>query len=127
MDITNKLRASVIDWLFEVGKKLKIEDNNVIFQAVSIMDRFYNNEEISLPTKDLQLTAVASFFIASKNLEVQPVDLKTCMQKLCYNKYSKNQFLKKESDIRKIINYENEAPTLLEFAMLYIKMIKHEV
>jgi len=53
MDITNKLRASVIDWLFEVGKKLKIEDNNVIFQAVSIMDRFYNNEEISLPTKDL--------------------------------------------------------------------------
>lgn len=30
-DITRHLRASVIDWLFEVGTKLQIEDKGVIF------------------------------------------------------------------------------------------------
>ena len=40
--ITRQLRAAVIDWLFEVGAKIKIEDKQVLFQAVSLMDRFYN-------------------------------------------------------------------------------------
>jgi len=30
-DITRHLRASVIDWLFEVGTKLNIEDRSVLF------------------------------------------------------------------------------------------------
>jgi hypothetical protein len=41
-EITRHLRASVIDWLFEVGTKLNIEDKSVIFQAFSLMDRFYD-------------------------------------------------------------------------------------
>ena len=53
-----------------------------------------------MPTKDLQLTAVAAFFIQSKNLEVDPVDLKTCVKTLCFNKYTKMQFLNKEFAIR---------------------------
>lgn len=74
-EITRHLRASVIDWLFEVGTKLQIEDKGVIFQAINLMDRFYDKQAVSLPTKDLQLTAVTSLFIASKNLEVDPLDL----------------------------------------------------
>ena len=41
-EITKHLRASVIDWLFEVSTKLEIEDKGVIFQAISLMDRFYD-------------------------------------------------------------------------------------
>jgi hypothetical protein len=37
------LRASVVDWLFEVGTKLRLEDKGVIFQAINLMDRFYEN------------------------------------------------------------------------------------
>jgi hypothetical protein len=29
--VTVELRASVIDWLFEVGSKLQIEDRSVLF------------------------------------------------------------------------------------------------
>lgn len=39
------------------------------------MDRFYEAQEDDLPTKDLQLTAVTSLFIASKNTDVDPIDL----------------------------------------------------
>ena len=53
------------------------------------MDRFYDKAKESLPVKDLQLTAVTSLFIASKNLEVDPLDLNTCCKTLCFNKYSK--------------------------------------
>jgi len=88
-EISRHLRASVIDWLFEVGTKLNIEDKGVIFQAINLMDRYYDKQIQSLPTKDLQLTAVTSLFIASKNLEVDPLDLQTCAKTLCFNKYSK--------------------------------------
>ncbi len=125
--ITRHLRASVIDWLFEVGTKLNIEDKSVIFQAINLMDRFYESQTVNLPQSDLQLTAVTALLVASKNLMVDPLDLKTCCQTLCFNKFAKGQFLKKESDIRKAVLYENEAPTVLDFLMLYLRLIKLSV
>ena len=41
-EITRHLRGAVIDWLFEVGSKLNIEDKSVLFSAVNLMDRFYD-------------------------------------------------------------------------------------
>jgi len=46
---------------------------------------------------------------------------------LCFNKYAKGQFLKKEAEIRKATNYENEAPTVLDFVMFYLRMVKYHV
>jgi len=51
--ITRQLRAAVIDWLFEVGNKINIDDKQVLFQAVNLMDRYYTAQTQSLPTKDL--------------------------------------------------------------------------
>ena len=124
MKITRSLRAAVIDWLFEVAQKINIEDKQVLFQAVNLMDRFYQEQRTSLPSRDLQLTAVTALFIASKNLEVDPLDLKTCIVTLCFNKYSKSQFLAKETAIRRACFYENEAPCTLDFILLYARLIK---
>ena len=89
------------------------------------MDRYYDKQCISLPAKDLQLTAVTALLIASKNLEVDPLDLKTCTKTLCYNKYATSHFLKKEAEIRKATQYENESPSVLDFIMFYLRMTKH--
>jgi hypothetical protein len=89
------------------------------------MDRYYDKQTTCLLAKDLQLTAVTSLFIASKNLEVDPLDLQTCCKTLCFNKYAKGQFLKKEADIRKATSYENESPTVLDFVMFYLRMVKN--
>lgn len=53
------------------------------------------------------------------------MSMTTCAKTLCYKKYSKQQFLRKEAEIRSVIKYENEVPTVLEFLMLYIKMTKY--
>ena len=87
--------------MFEVGMKLNIEDKSVIFQAVNLLDRYYEMQLLSLPKKDFQLTAVTCLFTASKNLEVEPLDMNTISKTICFNKYSKLQFLKKEAEIRK--------------------------
>lgn len=126
-DITRHLRASVIDWLFEVGTKLQIEDKGVIFQAINLMDRFYDKQLVSLPSKDLQLTAVTALFITSKNLEIDPIDLQTCIKTLCFNKYAKGAFLRKEAEIRRATSYENESPSMLDFIMFYLRMVKFSV
>lgn len=114
----------MIDWLFEVATKLNIEDKGVLFQAINLMDRYYDRQKVIMPIRDLQLTAVTSLFVASKNLEVDPIDLSTCSKTLCFNKYSKIQFLKKENEIRKATQYENDAPTNLDLVMFYMRMIK---
>lgn len=49
------------------------------------------------------------------------------MKTLCFNKYDKRQFLKKESEIRVATGYENESPTVLDFMMFYLRMIKFSV
>jgi hypothetical protein len=55
---------------------------------------------------------------------VDPLDLQTCAKTLCFNKYSKTNFLKKEADIRKATQYENEAPTSLDFLMFFLRCVK---
>ena len=60
----------------------------MIYQAINLMDRYYAKIGEDLPTKDLQLTAVTALFIYSKNLEIDPLDLKTCSKTLCFNKYA---------------------------------------
>ena len=62
--------------------------------------------------------------MATKNLEVEPLDMRSCVKTICYNKYSKQDFLAKEKEIRKAVNYENEAPTCLDFILLYMRLIK---
>lgn len=91
------------------------------------MDRFYDKQQVSLPSSDLQLTAVTSLFISSKNLEIDPIDLQTCIKTLCFNKYSKKHFLRKEEEIRRATNYENESPSMLDFIMFYLRMVKLSV
>ena len=70
------------------------------------------------------MTAVTALFIASKNLEVDPIDLKTCVTTLGFNKYSKAQFIAKEASIRQACNYENEAPSTLDFIIVYFRLLK---
>ena len=113
--------------MFEVGTKFNMEDKTVLFQAINLMDRFYTNSSEQHPCKDLQLTAVSALFLASKNLEVDPLDLSTCVKTLCFNKYSRQQFLAKEAAIQRLTGYENEAPSVLDFVMFYVRLLKLKV
>jgi hypothetical protein len=43
---------------------------------------------------------------------------------MCFNKYIDDDFLRKETEILQVVGCEIDAPHLLEFVLLYIKLIK---
>ena len=79
---------SVIDWLYEVMNKKKITDRSVTFQAIELMDLYYQHCEQGKELADLQLTAVMAFFVAAKNIMVEPFGLEEARVVLCYEKYT---------------------------------------
>jgi len=86
--IGRHLRLKVIDWLFEIMTKFKITERAVMFQAMSMMDKFYAHSKTNMPLQDLQLTAVTCFFTSAKNIMINPFNLQTVLESMCYNKFT---------------------------------------
>ena len=122
--IGRQLRIKVIDWLYEVIKKFKITDRSIMFQTVELMDKFFICSKIEVPSSELQMIAVTCFFIAAKNIMIDPFTLQNAIEHMCYGKYSQDQFLEKERDIRLTSQYINEVSNHMDFASLFLKIIK---
>jgi len=116
----------VIDWLYEVIEKFKISDRSIMFQAIELMDLYYRRCPPNMQTLDLQLTAVACFFVAAKNIMLDPFTLQNAIDNMCYSKFSTQEFLEKEHDIRKVCGYVNELPNHLDYASFFMKLVKLE-
>lgn len=102
-----------------------MEDKSIVYQAVSLMDRYYNQKDLQAkPHSDAFLTGFTSIFIASKNSEVEPISLSDVKNHLLQGNYSRQQILLKENHIRKASNYENEVTTMFDYIMLYMKIWK---
>lgn len=124
--IGRHLRLKVIDWLFEIMTKFKITERAVMFQAISMMDKFYAHSKTNMPLQDLQLTAVTCFFMSAKNIMINPFNLQTVLESMCYHKFTHSQLIEKESAIRQSCDYVAESTSMIDFTQLYIKMIKYE-
>ena len=102
-----------------------MEDKSIVYQAVSLMDRFYNQKSLGTkPQADGYLTGFVSIFIASKNSEVEPLSLHDVKNHLLQSNYTRQQILQKEHQIRMAVMYENEVTTMFDFVMLYMKIWK---
>ena len=51
--ISRQLRASVIDWLFEVVVIMRLNDRTVIYQTINLMDQYYETCNDNKTDKDL--------------------------------------------------------------------------
>ena len=71
-DITERMRAILIDWLIEVHLKFKGLPQT-LFQTVNIIDRFLSEKHIS--RKRLQLLGVSAMQIACKFEEIYPPEI----------------------------------------------------
>ena len=123
--IGRQLRMKVIDWLLEVIQKFKITDRSILFQTMELLDRYYQHYP-NMPVYDLQLTAVTCFFIAAKNILIEPITLQNAIEHMCYNKFTEQQFLNKEHEIRGSTDYKNESANYLDFLALFMKIIRSE-
>lgn len=57
---------------------VKMDDKSIVYQAVSMMDRFFAKNYGSIAQFDTEskLTSFVSLFMASKNSEVEPLNMK---------------------------------------------------
>jgi hypothetical protein len=69
-NITEKMRAILVDWLIDVHRKFKLREET-LFNTCSILDHFLSLET-SITKNSLQLVGVTCMLIASKFEEMRP-------------------------------------------------------
>lgn len=76
-------RAKTIDKVFAAAQTVKIDDKSIVYQSASLMDRYYQmnykKDDMHMNLSDSYLTGFTSLFIASKNSEVEPLNIKDIM------------------------------------------------
>ncbi|XP_041358915.1 G2/mitotic-specific cyclin-A-like [Gigantopelta aegis] len=117
-DITNSMRSILVDWLVEVSEEYKIH-RETLFLAVNYIDRFLS--QLSVLRGKLQLVGAASMFLAGKYEEIYPPDVLEFVY-ITDNTYTKQQVLRMEHLILKVLSFDIAVPTTNWFCERLLKL-----
>lgn len=78
------------------------------------MDRYYAEVGQSLGTSSLHMTGIVCMFIATKYEDIVPLLMRTIVNKVGHNKFTKQQVIEKEMEILKVLKCNIGSPTVLE-------------
>ncbi|XP_029021671.1 cyclin-A2 [Betta splendens] len=115
-DITNSMRAILVDWLVEVGEEYKLQ-NETLYLAVNYIDRFLSS--MSVLRGKLQLVGTAAMLLASKFEEIYPPEVAEFVY-ITDDTYTKKQVLKMEHLVLKVLSFDLAAPTINQFLTQYV-------
>lgn len=116
-DVTANMRSILVDWLVEVVEEYKLVADT-LYLTVSYVDRFLSANPLG--RNRLQLLGVAAMLIAAKYEEITPPHV----EDFCYitdNTYTKQELVKMESDILKLLDFEMGNPTIKTFLRRFMK------
>ncbi|XP_060741708.1 cyclin-A2 [Tachysurus vachellii] len=114
-DITNSMRAILVDWLVEVGEEYKLQ-NETLYLAVNYIDRFLSS--MSVLRGKLQLVGTAAMLLASKFEEIYPPEVAEFVY-ITDDTYTKKQVLRMEHLVLKVLSFDLAAPTIVQFLTQY--------
>lgn len=114
-DITNSMRAILVDWLVEVGEEYKLQ-NETLYLAVNYIDRFLSS--MSVLRGKLQLVGTAAMLVASKFEEIYPPEVAEFVY-ITDDTYTKKQVLRMEHLVLKVLSFDLAAPTINQFLTHY--------
>nr|XP_045010638.1 cyclin-A2-like [Jaculus jaculus] len=114
-DITNSMRAILVDWLVEVGEEYKLQ-NETLHLAVNYIDRFLSS--MSVLRGKLQLVGTAAMVLASKFEEIYPPEVAEFVY-ITDDTYTKKQVLRMEHLVLKVLAFNLAAPTVNQFLTQY--------
>ena len=69
-EINESLRARLIDWILHCTKICDMEEKNIFFVTVKLMDLYYKRIAKFQSKRGMQLTAVSALFISSKMFQI---------------------------------------------------------
>ena len=119
-ELTPEMRTIVVDWLVLIHSKIFKFQENTLFLAIQIFDRYLS--KVDLNTEQTELLLYTSFMLASKHNEIDYVNMQEAL-KLSHDKFSKEKIIKMESDILNKLDFEILAPTMCEFFILFASYI----
>ena len=95
-------RIDLIIWLFKSCRKFDVEDMNVYFNSIHLMDIYQQSlaeEGYSASNKEDQLVASTCMFISSKLLEIDSIHIRQVIQYLMGNKVDRDEIVDLEEKI----------------------------
>ena len=95
-EVTEKMRAYLIDWLSELHLKFKLWPET-LYVCIGLIDKFLMVEQ-DFKKKDLQCLGITALHIAGKYEEIYPPELKHILR-VTDNAVNKEQVLKLEFKI----------------------------
>jgi hypothetical protein len=110
-EITPKLRAKMMDWMVEV-LKLYNQREETIYRAFYLLDLYLQKKNI--PVSYLHLIGTTCIMIASKNEEVRFIPISVILEKITYQKFTKEDLLAAELEILLTINFRVNHPNLYD-------------
>jgi cyclin B len=110
-DINAQMRAILVDWLIEIHYRFNFK-RKTLFQTIFIIDLFLS--KIIIQKDKFQLLGVACLLISCKENEIFYPRLQDFVN-ISNNAYSKDELIKMENYVLKILNFEILCPTSEEF------------
>jgi len=117
VDINEKMRAILVDWLVEVHRMFKLLPET-LFLAVNLIDRFLEVKPVA--REKLQLVGITSMLIASKYEEIYAPECNDFVY-ISDGAYTKEQILTMEQLILNTLNFNLTHPSPLHFLRRYSK------
>jgi len=118
IDVTDKMRAILIDWLVDIHIKFKLLPET-FYLAINLLDRAL--EKITVTKGKLQLVGITTMFIAAKYQEIYPPDLKDFVH-VTDKAYTREDILEMEGRILCMLNFKLTVPSALTFLERYSKI-----
>eukprot|EP00668_Euglena_longa_P018079 GGOE01022587.1.p1 GENE.GGOE01022587.1~~GGOE01022587.1.p1 ORF type:complete len:281 (-),score=23.32 GGOE01022587.1:777-1619(-) len=117
-DVSQQMRAILVDWLNEVAEEFRLKVETLCL-AVYIVDRFLSL--VTVQRNQLQLVGVASMLIASKMEEILPPQIDEFVY-ITDNTYTRDEVLRMELSILNALQYDLTVVTAKEFVGIYLKV-----
>ena len=117
IDINEKMRAILVDWLIDVHHRFKFKDET-LYQTTFIIDTYLTKSPIER-TK-FQLLGIAALLIACKSQEIYYPRMNEFIN-ITDNAYTKNELIEMEENILKVLNFNILAPTCNDFYNIIAK------
>ena len=122
VDITEKMRTILIDWLAEVHHKFKLVPET-LFLGVNFLDRYLEKEEVQ--RVQLQLVGVVALELACKFEELYTPEIREFVY-VTDNAFTVDQFLALEVQMLRVLDYAVAVPTAHRFFERYARLAQLE-
>ncbi|KAL3633449.1 hypothetical protein CASFOL_022211 [Castilleja foliolosa] len=124
-DITQDMRAILIDWLVEVSDEYRMA-SDTLYLTVNLIDRFLSKNYIEKQT--LQLLGITCMLIATKYEEI----CAPRVEEFCFitdNTYTKDEVVQMESRVLNFVGFQLCVPTTKKFLRRFVQaaQVSYEV